>query len=504
MPGQVFCLAAAGDERANAVAACLRRLGEASAEAGGSGPSGDRGCPPDSRVSPQVGTAEAPPVDAVRPGLARLAAAGRLFISRAGDKVWLSYAASADAKKALFDSAASPAWPPRIQKEMKQSTQHITGAIFHLPLEDGSGQVDAFITDWSPFPAACAIAVHPEHPLAVPLDGKQAAWAGRYARHPLTGDLLAIWTASWVRPEFGTGAVIVNPAHSAADLEFARSVGLPVRFALAPQVPAADPATWADPPVIKTGIVVRSGIADGQDYLTAKQTYLDLLGAAKFATEYTDHILATVPLVSAEDGQSVAHVVAVGSAAPPGMAAELLASPAAPGTVIVASSALSAELVAMRAMHIDLYGTDIADPQVVLVGGTAAIPDGGTPAERALALLASGPPDQTATVKAPNLEQAQRFFEIHGSMSGTASEADLATRPAKRAATVFGLTKSGQFDRAFAELYKMQRDIRKNADAVSGSDRHAYFALSYLLADAPVPDGYPTTEVISLVSGAPG
>src|SRR5215472_852079 len=480
MPGQVFCLAAAGDERAHAVAACLRRLGDSGANN------------------------DAPSVEAVRPGLARLAAAGRLFISHADDEVWLSYAASADAKKALFDSAASPAWPPRIQKEMKQSTQHIAGAIFHLPLEDGSGQVDAFITDWSPFPAACAIAVHPDHPLAVPLDGKQAAWTGRYARHPLTGDLLSIWTASWVRPEFGTGAVIVNPAHSTADLEFARSVGLPVRFALAPQAPAADPATWAEPPVIKTGIVVRSGIADGQDYLTAKQTYLDLLGAAKFATEYTDHIIATIPLVDAEAGLSVADAVAAGSAAPQGMAAEVLASQAAPGIVIVAGSALSAELVAMRAMHIDLYGTDIGDPQVVLVGGTAGIPEGGTQAERALALLASGPPDQTATVKAPNLEQAERFFEIYGSMSDTASDADLTARPAKRSATVFGLVKSGQFDRAFAELYKIQREIRKSADAVSGSDRHAYFAVSYLLAGAPVPAGYPTTEVISLLSGAPG
>jgi hypothetical protein len=83
-------------------------------------------------------------------------------------------------------------------------------------------------------------------------------------------------------------------------------------------------------------------------------------------------------------------------------------------------------------------------------------------------------------------------------------DADLQARPAKRSATIFGLVKSRQFDRAFAELYKIHRDIRKSADAVSGSDRHAYFAVSYLLAGAPVPAGYPTTAVISLLSGAPG
>ncbi len=480
MPGQVRCLAAAGDERAQAVAACLRRL---------------------EGVSADVGAAT---IDAVRPGLARLAATGRLFISRTDEKVTLRYAASAEAKRALFDSALSAAWPSRIQKEMKASTQHIGGAIFHLPLEDGSGQVDAFITDWSPVPAACAIAVHPQHPLAVPLDGSQAAWTGRYARHPLTGDLLAIWTANWVRPEFGTGAVIVNPAHSAADLDFARSVGLPVRFALAPRAPAADPATWPEPPVIKSGIVVRSGVADGQDYLTARQTYLDLLTAGKFATEYTDHILATIPLVSAMGSGGEADLLSAPSAAPEAEAAWLLESETAPGSVLVASMAQSAEVVALRAMHIDLYGTDITDPRVLLVGGTAAIPEGGTPAERALALLAIGPLDQTATVKAPNLEQAQRFFELHGSMSDPASDPDLTVHPAKRAMIVFGLLKSGHLDRAFAELYKIQRDIRKNADAVSSSDRYAYFALSYLLAGAPTPAGYPTAEVRSHLSGDPG
>ncbi len=74
-------------------------------------------------------------------------------------------------------------------------------------------------------------------------------------------------------------------------------------------------------------------------------------------------------------------------------------------------------------------------------------------------------------------------------MPDTASDADLAARPAKRSATVFGLVTSGQFDRAFAELYNIQRGIRKNADAVSGSDRHAYFAISYLLVGAPLPPG---------------
>jgi len=37
-----------------------------------------------------------------------------------------------------------------------------------------------------------------------------------------------------VRPDFGSGAVLVNPAHDPADLAFGRAVGLPIRFGLAP------------------------------------------------------------------------------------------------------------------------------------------------------------------------------------------------------------------------------------------------------------------------------
>ncbi|KIZ14371.1 hypothetical protein SNA_35320 [Streptomyces natalensis ATCC 27448] len=80
-------------------------------------------------------------------------------------------------------------------------------------------------------------------PLGLPA-GHTSAFTGRYCRHPLTGDLLPVWTASWVAPEFGTGAVLVNPGHDATDLAFAREVGLPVRFALLPAGREEAPEHW--------------------------------------------------------------------------------------------------------------------------------------------------------------------------------------------------------------------------------------------------------------------
>ncbi|TWP53796.1 class I tRNA ligase family protein [Lentzea tibetensis] len=174
--------------------------------------------------------------------------------------------------RAIERAMAGPSWGERVDAKHRKAIRRIPGAIIHFPLV-GGGAVDTFITDWSPLPGACAIAVHPGHELAG--DG----FTGRFARHPLTGDLLPVWTTDWVKPDFGTGAVVVNPAHSEVDLEFAREVGLPVRFALADQPPTADPATWPAPPVIKQGVSLRTG----QPHDEAAQRYLDELCAAGHA-----------------------------------------------------------------------------------------------------------------------------------------------------------------------------------------------------------------------------
>ncbi|MET9629920.1 hypothetical protein ABZX92_20890 [Lentzea sp. NPDC006480] len=170
--------------------------------------------------------------------------------------------------QALDAALDGPSWGEKVDAKHRKAIRRIPGAIIHFPLEDG-GTVDTFITDWSPLPGACAIAVHPGHPLA-----RGEGFTGHYARHPLTGDLIGVWTAGWVRPDFGTGAVVVNPAHSEADLDFARHAGLPIRFALADKPPTSDPDTWPQPPVIKRGVT-----RAGQPFDEAAQTYLEELQA---------------------------------------------------------------------------------------------------------------------------------------------------------------------------------------------------------------------------------
>ncbi|WP_163547493.1 leucine--tRNA ligase [Candidatus Frankia nodulisporulans] len=90
---------------------------------------------------------------------------------------------------------------------------------------------------------------------------------GRTARNPLTGDAVPIYASDYVLAEYGTGAVMAVPAHDQRDLNFARTLGLPVRVVVATDEP--DPATTG----VATsgdGRLVNSGPLDGLTVPAAK------------------------------------------------------------------------------------------------------------------------------------------------------------------------------------------------------------------------------------------
>ncbi|MEE8557765.1 MAG: class I tRNA ligase family protein, partial [Myxococcota bacterium] len=57
---------------------------------------------------------------------------------------------------------------------------------------------------------------------------------GAKARHPLTGELIPIWVAAYVDPDFAAGAVMGNPCHDRRDHAFGRRHGLAGRSVLSP------------------------------------------------------------------------------------------------------------------------------------------------------------------------------------------------------------------------------------------------------------------------------
>jgi leucyl-tRNA synthetase len=57
---------------------------------------------------------------------------------------------------------------------------------------------------------------------------KTGVFTGAFASHPLTGQQIPIWIADYVLGHYGTGAVMLVPAHDARDKLFANTYGLPV------------------------------------------------------------------------------------------------------------------------------------------------------------------------------------------------------------------------------------------------------------------------------------
>jgi leucyl-tRNA synthetase len=62
---------------------------------------------------------------------------------------------------------------------------------------------------------------------------KTGVFTGAYATHPMTEELIPIWTADYVLGSYGTGAIMAVPAHDERDQEFAKEFGLPIKQVVA-------------------------------------------------------------------------------------------------------------------------------------------------------------------------------------------------------------------------------------------------------------------------------
>lgn len=395
------------------------------------------------------------------------------------------------------------AWPQAVASRQRKVFRNSPGAILQFPLErtgeDAPGTLEVFITDWSPSPAACAIAVHTAHPLSPGLhDGQAGVFTGRYCRHPLTGDLLPVWVASWVKPEFGTGVVLVNPGHDRVDLAFGREVGLPIRFALAPAGYDGSPQSWLVPPVIKTGVALRTGATDGLYFDQARAEYFKSMAAHGLAEEYTDYGAGSFH-VAKLDGEGTATVSwhgGRGTIASEGSPSRVFpsrilaaADPAvrmAQLTLVAPSKSVETDVLALRLLLAEpgLGESGGMVPEVITVGGVTGKTDGASEAVLRLSLLVGGGALETLSVKPQALESSERFLAVDAELGSRLpdAEAEPAAGMAKAAAQVKELLAS-QHDakQAFTQLYRLQKSLSK-APAVCASDLLAYRALAYVLA----------------------
>ena len=85
---------------------------------------------------------------------------------------------------------------------------------------------------------------------------KTGVFLGVHAVNPVNDELIPVWAADYVLPDYGTGAIMAVPAHDQRDLDFARARGLPVRVVVdtgQPDPAGTGIATAGDGQLINSG-----------------------------------------------------------------------------------------------------------------------------------------------------------------------------------------------------------------------------------------------------------
>jgi leucyl-tRNA synthetase len=166
----------------------------------------------------------------------------------------------AESLRAALDGL--PGWPERVRTMQANWIGRSEGVELDFPFAQDTrallardGVLRVFTTRADTLYGVTYVAVAAEHPVALAAakgDAKLAAFVdqcrrgstmeadvatqeklglptGLHVTHPLTGELLPVWVASYVLMAYGEGAVMAVPAHDERDFEFAMKYSLPVR-----------------------------------------------------------------------------------------------------------------------------------------------------------------------------------------------------------------------------------------------------------------------------------
>ncbi|MEA2212078.1 MAG: valyl-tRNA synthetase [Solirubrobacteraceae bacterium] len=130
--------------------------------------------------------------------------------------------------------------------DLEVEPREVTDTLYYIdyPLASGSGAITVATVRPETMLADTAIAVHPE-------DERYKRLIGEKAVLPLVGRKLRIIADEYVKPEFGTGALKITPAHDPNDFEIGRRHGL-----AQPQAIGEDGLITADAPERFAGLTV--------------------------------------------------------------------------------------------------------------------------------------------------------------------------------------------------------------------------------------------------------
>jgi len=165
-------------------------------------------------------------------------------------------------------------WDPIQQtavSDLEVEHKETVGKIYHLryPFADGSGSIVIATTRPETMLGDVAVVVNPD-------DERYKALVGKTIKLPLVGREIPLLADEWAKPEFGTGAVKVTPAHDPNDYEIGK------RHSLA-ELTIMDETAHIDLP---------GSPYHGLDRYEARKRILEDLEAQGLLVEVKDHTLA--------------------------------------------------------------------------------------------------------------------------------------------------------------------------------------------------------------------
>lgn len=149
-------------------------------------------------------------------------------------------------------------WPSRVLAMQKNWIGKSVGVRVHFPLKEkieGFESLEIFTTRIDTVYGVSYMAVAPEHEILQKIDFsaekpkvdafiqkvqnmsdmdrenpnlKEGVYTGITAVNPFNGNEIPLYTANFVLPQYGTGAVMAVPAHDQRDFEFAQKYNLPI------------------------------------------------------------------------------------------------------------------------------------------------------------------------------------------------------------------------------------------------------------------------------------
>jgi leucyl-tRNA synthetase len=168
---------------------------------------------------------------------------------------------TACADELLDDLAQLEGWPEQVRTMQYNWIGRSEGVELEFDVVGRDEALQVFTTRPDTLMGVTYLAVAPEHPLAqaaaeaspelqrfiercrrtqvseaeLATVAKEGMATGLSAVHPLSGEVLPVWTANFVLMEYGSGAVMAVPAHDQRDWEFARQYGLPIKQVIFPR-----------------------------------------------------------------------------------------------------------------------------------------------------------------------------------------------------------------------------------------------------------------------------